>query len=994
LRPNWCLAVACLLVFASQAAPVSAAPPLFPRMNREGGSPRLPDSRAPRIPAKPLGVDAPAEVRSTSGAHYRVVVILLQFTDWSADTVNHTTAAFQNLLFSQGTNPTGSFRDYYNEVSRGRFDVDGVVTRWYTAPRTYAEYVNGQSGFGVAPFNAQQMALDALRLADPDIDYSQFDNDGPDGIPDSGDDDGQIDGLIIVHAGPGWEETGSGNDMRSHKWSIPGGAAAVDGVLANFYCTGAERWQGISPLTPPGSLMSIGVFCHEYGHVLGLPDLYDTSGLTGSNEGLGEWDLMASGLFNHLPGKPPGSCPAHLSAWSKQRLGWLDPTWVFNDSTNVTVPPVESTGQAFRLWTNGVEYGEYFLVENRQPVGFDAALLRSTLEGDTSAHAHGLMIYHVDETIPDNNVAAHKKVDVEEGGGIEAATGFTGVQNLDLERGSGASQAACEGLVFVAGNRGDRFDPWPGLGNRTSFSSAGCPNSDSYCGGTSQVSIENIAESGTGPVRDVTADFFVSGTTVRRDGVAVDDLPFDGNGNNGNGLVEPGETVRIHFPLRNLDVTPTGELSAKVAVTEPFAGLLADSIYYGIIPGAGVDSGTVIYAAINPTPDPRGVNLRLTVSDAAGLVLADSVQILVGQRTGLCDDFETTLRRWDSVPQGCGGVSEWHREAGANHTPSGSWAWRLGPAGPIGHYAPSEEARLTSQPIRLAGTGDTLTYWQRYDTEFAFDGLSIELSTDNGATWNLLNPIGGYNTGEKFSGTQAAWTQVRVPLPAGVGPVRIAFRFHSEPPSEGLGWWIDDVSVTGNAPCATTSVAIGRFDAVGASDDTGPAVRLDWNVSNAASVVVGIDRTGPGEPRHRVATLPAQDGPYLDRGVTPGSYEYWLVASRPGDASAEAGPVPVLVTTAPPVPRALSLSPVRPNPFRAGASFSAYLDREGAFVVRVFSADGRLVRTLQRGESRPAEVRLQWDGKDDRGRPAGAGIYFFELRSAGRARVQRAVLLR
>jgi hypothetical protein len=207
--------------------------------------------------------------------------------------------------------------------------------------------------------------------------------------------------------------------------------------------------------------------------------------------------------------------------------------------------------------------------------------------------------------------------------------------------------------------------------------------------------------------------------------------------------------------------------------------------------------------------------------------------------------------------------------------------------------------------------------------------------------------------------------------------------------------------VTGTAPCASTSISIASFNAVPATDDTGLAVRLGWSVSDATAAVVGIDRTGPGEPRHRVVTLPATDGIYLDRSVTPGPYEYWLVATHSGEASAEAGPVPVVVATVPPAPRALALSSVRPNPFRPGASpgsavarLSALLDRDGPFVVRVFSAGGRLVRTLERGESRPAELRLQWDGNDDRGRPAGTGIYFFELRSGNRTRVQRAVLLR
>jgi immune inhibitor A len=940
-------------------------------------------------------MDAPARVRVTSGAHYKAVVILLQFPDWAADTVNHTPAAFHDLLFSQGTHPTGSLRDYYAEVSRGAFDIDGVVTRWYTAPRTYAEYANP-----LIPSNVRQMALDAVRLADPDVDFSQFDNDGPDGIPDSGDDNGEVDGLFIVHAGPGGEETGSDTDVWSHKWTLPGGGVIVDGVAASAYTTEPERWQGVSPDTPPGSLMSIGVFCHEFGHVLGLPDLYDTSGLPGASEGLGEWDLMASGLYNHRPGRPAGSSPAHLSAWSKWMLTWLEPTWVFRDSAGVTVPPVETTGQAFRLWTNGVEDGEFFLVENRQPVGFDAALLRSTLAGDTTAQAHGLLIYHVDQGILDNNIAAHKMIDIEEGGGIEAATGFTGVQNLDLARGAGAAQAVCEGLTFVRGNRGDRYDPWPGLGDRTEFTATGCPNSDSYCSGLSQVAVKNIAEPGPGPVRDVIADFYVSGTTVRRAAVEVDDSPFDGNSNNGNGLAEPGETLRIRFPLRNLDVIPTGELTAKVAVTEPFAGLLADSVYYGVIPGAAVDSGTVIYAVVNPTPDPRGLNLRLTVSDPAGLVLADSVQILIGQRTGICEDFESTTRRWDSVPLGCGGLSEWHRGENTipgfdeNHTPGGSGFWRLGPSGLVGAYAPSQDARMVSQPIRLAGAGDTLTFWHRYDTEFAFDGMNVEISTNNGATWSALTPVGGYNTGDKFSGTQSFYSQVRVPLPAVAGPVQIAFRFRSVPPTEALGWWIDDVSVTGTAPCASTAITIARFDVAPATDASGPAVRLDWSVSGAGNAVVGIDRTGPSEPRHRVATLPASDGVYVDRTVAPAPYEYWLVASREGEASSEAGPVPVTVPATPPAPRALALGPVRPNPFRSEATLSVFLDRDGPFVVRVFGADGRLVRTLERGAGPAAEVRLQWDGKDDRGRPAGAGIYFFELRSGNRTRTQKAVLLR
>jgi len=364
----------------------------------------------------------------------------------------------------------------------------------------------------------------------------------------------------------------------------------------------------------------------------------------------------------------------------------------------------------------------------------------------------------------------------------------------------------------------------------------------------------------------------------------------------------------------------------------------------------------------------------------------------VGQRTGICEDFESTTRRWVATPLGCGGTNEWHREAGINHTPGGAWAWRLGPSGLIGHYAQAQDTRLVSQPIRILGAQDTLRFWQRYDSEFAFDGLTVEISTNSGSTWSALEPLNGYNTGDRFSGTQTTFTEVRVPLTGYSGVIQIGFRFRSQPPNEGLGWWIDDVIVTGDAACVTIGIAISRFQAAATSSTL---VRLDWNVAAASNGTVGIDREGAGEPRHRIATLPALgDASYLDSEVASGEYLYWLVAAREGSPTEEAGPLSVTVPGGSPTPRVLALKAIRPNPFLAAASVGLSLDRDAPFMVRVFRADGRLVRTLARGPGKASEMVLRWDGTDDHGRPAGAGIYFFELRSGNRTRVQKAVLLR
>lgn len=972
------------------AAACRAAPPVYPHGLPAGlaagrFAAGLP---APRVPQKPFGVDAPSRVRSTAGVTLHAVVILLQFTDQLADTLNHTPASFDSLLFTRNVLATGSMRDYYNEVSGGQFDIDGIVTKWFTAPHPYSYYVNNQGGLGVGTANAQLMALDAIRMADTTVDFSQFDGDG----------DGTVDGIFVVHAGPGGEETGLDTDIWSHKWNLPQ-PISVDGVTAFDYTTEPERWSITTPWTTAGALETIGVFCHEFGHVLGLPDLYDTSGSPTANEGLGEWDLMASGLYNHRasePGNPLGSAPAHPSAFCKVQLGWVTPTWVLQDSVGVSIPPVETSGQVYRLWTNGVDTGEYFLVENRQPIGFDAGLVRGSIENTLAGNppAHGLLIYHVDEGIIGNNDAAHKMVDVAEGGGIEDEGGFTGVQNLDLASNSNATQIVCEGAVSVRGNRGDLYDPWPGLGARATFDPLTCPSTDSYCGGLSQVSIQNIAESG----QTILADFHVSGTTVRRRAVVMDDSPNDiSPTNNSNGLAEPGETVRLRFPLLNVGSMTTPALTARVQTTSLYVGLLADSIDYAPIAPAATDSGTVIYAAVNASPDPEGVNFLYTVNGPSGLVFEDSVQVLIGQRSGICDDFESTVRRWVGVPVGCGGTNEWHRESGINHTPGGSWAWRLGPSGLIGHYASSEDARLVSQPIRIAGVADTLRFWQRYDSEYAFDGLTVEISTNSGATWTALTPVGGYNTGDRFSGTQTDFQEVDVPLAGYSGVVQIAFRFRSQPPNEGLGWWIDDVVVTGDASCATTGIEVERFQA-SAPPGPRPSVELDWTVSRDRDVTLGIDRAIGSGQRARLATIPGAlgDGSYVDLDVRSGGvYRYWLVASREGEPSSEAGPIAVSVPfPAPAAPRVLALGRVRPNPFNPRASIPVSLDRDGPFVLRVYRADGTLVRTLARGEGAPSEATFTWDGTDDRGRPVGSGLYLFELRSGSRTRVQKAVLLR
>ncbi|MCL6584168.1 MAG: M6 family metalloprotease domain-containing protein [bacterium] len=396
-------------------------------------------------------LDAPGPLIKAQGT-FRALVILVDFSDNQGQTdKDH----FYEMLFSLGTYPTGSMRDYYQEVSYGQFDLTGEVNGtigappdWFRMPQTYSYYLGGQSGLGNYPTNAQKLAEDAVVAADPYVDYRRYDNNG----------DGEVDSLFIIHAGPSAEaSTNPEGSIWSHRWEMKN-PPVLDGMRFRGYSMESEYTR-----TPGDG--TIGVFCHEYGHELGLPDLYDVGHSGG--EGIGNWGVMGGGSWN---GTPHGSRPAHFCAWSKVKLGWVNPIVLRSNQIKVNIPQVETQPSIFLLWTDGAVGTQYFLVENRQKVLFD-----DSLPGD------GLLIYHVDDQVKRQDNPVHYKVDVEQADGA-----------FDLNNGT---------------NSGDQGDPWPGSVGKRNFNQSSTPNSADYQGQKTQVAVRNISSSA--PV--MSADLYVSG---------------------------------------------------------------------------------------------------------------------------------------------------------------------------------------------------------------------------------------------------------------------------------------------------------------------------------------------------------------------------------------------------------------------------------------------------------------------------------------------------
>jgi immune inhibitor A len=400
----------------------------------------------------PSGIPVVDRLRAQSlDENKNILAILVDFSDKPS---TEQPIFFDSLLFGSAV---GTVRNYYEEVSFGNVTLVCVnmpsSLGWQRAPETYAYYVDGQAGLGAYPHNAQKLAEDAVQLVDPLVDFSNYDNDG----------DGFVDALVIIHAGPGREITGSMNDIHSHKWQM-NTAQNVDGVTASVYSIEPEYWYTEGDMT-------CGVYCHELGHALfGFPDLYDYGY---DSQGLGAWTLMAMGSWNGTL----GASPAHPDAYCEILAGFVNPTVIIQNTANVSIPNVETSPSIFRLWTNGTQNDQYFLVENREHIGYD-----------TELPGTGLLIYHVDESVqtnddnqwyPGHTTGGHYLVAVEQSDG-----------NWDLEHNT---------------NAGDASDPYPGSLDFRAFANSTTPNSKGYAGANTYVGVRNISDAAD----TMTADFSV-----------------------------------------------------------------------------------------------------------------------------------------------------------------------------------------------------------------------------------------------------------------------------------------------------------------------------------------------------------------------------------------------------------------------------------------------------------------------------------------------------
>lgn len=331
-------------------------------------------------------------------------------------------------------NSKGSARQYFYDSSHGQYNPQFDVVGPVTVSENMAYY--GKNNSYGNDSHPEHMINEACKLADSEcgIDFTQYDND----------EDGYVDFVFVIYAGYGEADGGASNTIWPHAWNLYSAAGIkcqVDGKTVDLYACGNELDFFSKKHT------GIGTFCHEFSHVLGLPDLYVTN--TASHVTMNEWDIMDYGPYNN-----EGNTPPAYSAYERFFLGWLQPRLI-TEPENITLEEINSTntalmiteGDSANLIGNNPNPTTFYMLENRQQEGWDEYL-----------PGHGLMLTKIQynynrwcqNTV--NNSSSKMGVDLVEANGKASNSGkATDLFPAGASKYLGITNHAIEGIEEVDG---------------------------------------------------------------------------------------------------------------------------------------------------------------------------------------------------------------------------------------------------------------------------------------------------------------------------------------------------------------------------------------------------------------------------------------------------------------------------------------------------------------------------------------------------------------
>ncbi|GEM_PF-2247056 len=662
-------------------------------------------------------------VKSTG--EINILLILVEFSNKTHTTVK---ADIETLFSQPGTAERAGFKEFFTKASHGKLDVTVDVAGWYNCDEPYANFSESKGMYLTG--NLVRKAVDA---AEQDgIDFSKYDNNG----------DGKADAIIVMHAGLGADHRGEEQYIWPHSWNLSGTvdkAVTYDGVKVDHYVIACERrvYNGTNKMA------GIGTFAHEFGHALGLPDMYDG---TGKSNGLGHWAMMSAGSW-----LDNGYHPSNFCAWSRYDLGWDEATTInYDDIGSYTLTSMnEDANQLIRI--NSKSDDQYFLIENRRAEG-----------NDVKQPSSGLAIYQISK----KKLALQRQ--------INDNRDYPAIRLLEADFNTNRG-------LYAAKDRGVAADLFNGLDNSIVLGAESTPSTQLFGGGSSGVELSQLIVN-----EDNSFTFNVDGSKpmLYWSSTTLDESPLN------DGSINKSITVDLEGDEFKL-------LDSQLSDDALEISNLPEGLSMEVITLNNKSLELVIngHALLHEADD--NTNISIQFSDAAFTNLESST---IGNSTTtleidfldseagirlFVEDFESVTPPalpdgWEAPMGNKGSATHWETVIGSNHTEDGSNGIQF-----YNKNTGNESFWLISSAIDLKDYEQvSLSMWQKYDLKGDAKN-KVAVSTDK-ENWTTI-----YDGHPQYSDVWEEATAV-IPKEFKGKTIYLGFCIYEE---QAWGWFWDDISL-------------------------------------------------------------------------------------------------------------------------------------------------------------------------------------------------------